>query len=50
MIKNVQFTNFKRFEFSEPLEVPRFVVLVGNNSAGKTNFCKDGISRILSHP
>ncbi len=39
MIKNVQFTNFKSFEFSEPLEVPRFVVLVGNNSAGKTNFC-----------
>jgi predicted ATPase len=39
MIKNVQFENFKSFEFSEPLEVPRFVVLVGNNSAGKTNFC-----------
>jgi predicted ATPase len=39
MIRDLRFANFKSFEFPEPLEIPRFVVLVGNNSAGKTNFC-----------
>jgi predicted ATPase len=39
MIEHVQFSNFKSFEFSKPIRLPRFVVLVGNNSAGKTNFC-----------
>lgn len=39
MITAVQFANYKSFEFRQPLEMSRFVVLVGNNSAGKTNFC-----------
>jgi len=39
MIAEVQFANFKSFEFAQPLPLPRFMVLVGNNGAGKTNFC-----------
>lgn len=39
MIKNVRFANFKSFAFLKPLGIPRFLILVGNNSAGKTNFC-----------
>ena len=39
MIKTVRFANFKSFEFPKAIELPRYVVLVGNNSAGKTNFC-----------
>ena len=39
MIEQVQFANFKSFEFPEPVALPPFVVLVGDNGAGKTNFC-----------
>lgn len=39
MIKQVRFTNFKSFSFEHLIELPRFLVLVGNNSAGKSNFC-----------
>lgn len=39
MIKQVRFANFKSFGFPKATELPRYVVLVGNNSAGKTNFC-----------
>ncbi len=39
MLGTVQFSNFKSFEFSGPLVLPGFFVFVGNNGAGKTNFC-----------
>jgi len=39
MIKQTRFDNFKSFAFEQPIQLPRFLVLVGNNGAGKTNFC-----------
>jgi len=39
MIEQIRFDNFKSFAFNEPITLPRFFVLVGDNGAGKTNFC-----------
>ena len=39
MIEQIEFDNFKSFAFEQPIQLPRFLVLVGNNGAGKTNFC-----------
>ena len=39
MIEWIKFDNFKSFAFEQPIQLPRFLVLVGNNGAGKTNFC-----------
>lgn len=39
MIKSVQIVNFKSFADSQVIVLPRFLVLVGDNAAGKTNFC-----------
>jgi predicted ATPase len=39
MIEKVRFVDFKSFEMKKPVTLPRFLVLVGDNGAGKTNFC-----------
>ena len=39
MIEKVRFVDFKSFEMKKPITLPRFLVLVGDNGAGKTNFC-----------
>lgn len=39
MIEQVQFVDFKSLAFQKPISLPRFVVLVGDNGAGKTNLC-----------
>jgi len=39
MIEQIKFDNFKSFTFERPIPLPRFLVLVGDNGAGKSNFC-----------
>lgn len=39
MIKSLQIQNFKSFAEGPAVPLPRFMVLVGDNAAGKTNFC-----------
>jgi predicted ATPase len=39
MIKDISVVDFKSFAFREPVSLPQFLVLVGDNGAGKTNFC-----------
>jgi len=33
MIEQIEFDNFKSFAFEQPIQLPRFLVLVGNNGA-----------------
>jgi len=51
MIKQVELKNFKSFALEHPIQLPRFLVLVGNNGAGKTNFCDafDFARDVLEH-
>lgn len=51
MIEQIRFANFKSFAFEQPIRLPRFLVLVGNNGAGKTNFCDafDFARDVLEH-
>jgi predicted ATPase len=39
MIEQIKFIDFKSFAFQKPITLPRFLVLVGDNAAGKSNFC-----------
>lgn len=39
MIEEIRFAEFKSLAMQDPIRLPRFLVWVGDNSAGKTNLC-----------